>query len=138
MLTRRAFASCALCAASGLMATEVVAAESNAAPTGVARTILQQTEGPSDGYVTILARAEIQAGTMVMRHTHPGVESSYILAGGGTLLVKGQPDRQLSAGDGFQVAPYTPHALRNGDSITRVASTYVIEKGKPLASPAPE
>jgi hypothetical protein len=31
-----------------------------------------------------------------------------------------------------------PHALKNGDSVTRIASTYVVEKDKPLATPAPQ
>jgi hypothetical protein len=40
-------------------------------------------------------------------------------------------------GDGFQVPPETPHAgSKNGDKKTRIAVTYVVEKGKPLASPA--
>ena len=136
MLSRRGFVSCALCAAGGLLAT-AVSAEA-AATGGVSRTILQTTEGPSDGYETVLARAEIEPGAQVMRHTHPGIESAYVLTGGGMLSVKGQPDREVQAGDSFQVAPYTPHALRNGGSLTQIASTYVVEKGKPLATPAPE
>ena len=40
-------------------------------------------------------------------------------------------------GDGFQVPPETPHAGgKNGDKTTKIAITYVVEKGKPLASPA--
>jgi hypothetical protein len=43
----------------------------------------------------------------------------------------------LKPGDGFQVPVATPHAgAKNGDIKTVVVSTYVIEKGKPLASPA--
>jgi hypothetical protein len=35
--------------------------------------------------------------------------------------------------------PYAvPHLLRNGPARTRVVSVYVVEKDKPLASPAPE
>jgi quercetin dioxygenase-like cupin family protein len=133
MLTRRNFASCALCAAVGLVATNV-----DAQTGGVKRVILQQTDGPADGYVTILARGEIEPGALVARHTHPGIETAYLLEGGGMLSVKGQPDRLVSAGDSFQIPTLTPHALRNGDKFTRIASTYVVEKGKPLASPAPD
>jgi len=43
----------------------------------------------------------------------------------------------LKPGDGFLVPPNTPHAGgKNGDKKTKIASTYVVEKGKPLASPA--
>lgn len=61
-----------------------------------------------------------------------------MVAGGGTLLVKGSADRPVAAGEGWQIPPETPHALRNGPALTRLAATFVVEKDKPLASPAPE
>ena len=133
MLTRRLFASCALCAASGLVATVV-----DAQTPGVVRTVLQQTDGPADGYVTILARGDIPAGAVVARHTHPGIETAFVVAGGATLIVAGQADRTLSPGDSFQIPTGTPHGLRNGGSATSIASTYVVERGKPLATLVPE
>jgi uncharacterized cupin superfamily protein len=69
--------------------------------------------------------------------THPGVESAYVLEGGFELPIQGQATRTLKPGDGFQIPPDTPHAGgKPGDAKTRVLSTYVVEKGKPLASPA--
>ena len=45
--------------------------------------------------------------------------------------------RHMKAGDGFLVPPETPHAGgAPGTAKTRVLITYVVEKGKPLASPA--
>jgi quercetin dioxygenase-like cupin family protein len=94
-------------------------------------------DGPMPGYVTINAEAEIEAGVLIARHTHPGIESGYVLEGGLDLLVQDKPTRTLKAGDGFQVPPDTPHAGgKNGDKKTKIAITYVVEKGKPLASPA--
>ena len=143
MLTRRGFAgfaSCAICAVTGFMATEASAAE-GAAPakaTGVKRKILSQLDGPMPGYMTINMEVEIDAGVTVPRHTHPGIESSYVLEGGFELPVQGQPTRILKAGDGFQIPPETPHAGgKPGDKKSRIAITYVVEKGKPLVSPAP-
>jgi quercetin dioxygenase-like cupin family protein len=138
MLTRRLFATCALCAATSGLAATAVAATSNTGLPGVKRTILQQTEGPMDGYVTILAHVEIEPNVNVLRHTHPGVESTYVLDGGGTLSVKGLPDLPVSAGGGFQVPANVPHSLRNGDKTLVIAITYVVEKGKPLVTLAPE
>jgi quercetin dioxygenase-like cupin family protein len=135
MLSRRLFATCALCAAGGLVATKV---DAQAPTAGAKRTILQQTDGPADGYVTVLAQIEIAPGAMVMWHTHPGIESAFVLEGGGVLSIKGQADQQAVAGKGFQIPIATPHALQNGDGVTRIAATYVVEKGKPLASPAPQ
>jgi hypothetical protein len=35
------------------------------------------------------------------------------------------------------VPPETPHAgVKNGDKTTKLAITYIVEKGKPPASPA--
>jgi quercetin dioxygenase-like cupin family protein len=43
----------------------------------------------------------------------------------------------LKPGDGFQVPPNTPHAGgKSGDEKIKIAITDVLEKGKPLASPA--
>jgi quercetin dioxygenase-like cupin family protein len=81
--------------------------------------------------------AEIEAGAMIARHTHPGVESGYIIEGSLELPVDGQPTKALKPGDAFQVPTGTPHAGgRPSDRKTRIAITYVVEKGKPLASPA--
>jgi quercetin dioxygenase-like cupin family protein len=69
----------------------------------------------------------------VARHTHPGIESSYVLEGEISLEVQGHPARTFKVGDGFQV---TPHGGKNGDKKTRLAINYIVEKDKPLASPA--
>ena len=142
MLTRReftGFVSCALCA----ITSEFVASEASAqtAPpattTGVTRKILSQTDGPTPGYVTLLVEATIEPGVAVGRHTHPGIESAYVLEGGFELPVQGQPTRTLQRGDGFQIPPETPHAGgKPGSAKTRVLITYIVEKAKPLASPA--
>ena len=43
----------------------------------------------------------------------------------------------LKAGDGVQIPPETAHAGgKPGDAKTRILITYVVEKGKPLATPA--
>ena len=142
MLTRRAFTgfvSCAICTiASEFIATEAAAqAAPPAATAGVTRKILSQTDGPAAGYVTLLVEATIGPGMTVARHMHPGIESAYVLEGGFELPIQGQQTRTLKAGDGFQIPPETPHAGgKPGNTKTRILITYVVEKGKPLASPA--
>lgn len=141
MLTRRGFAgvaTCAICSAAGLIATDASAQNATVATTpGVTRKIFSQTDGPMPGYVTIIAEAEIEPGIKVARHTHPGIESSYVLEGNLELPVEGQPTRMVKAGDAFQIPPNTPHAGgKPSDVKVRVSTTYVVEKGKPLASPA--
>ena len=142
MLTRRTFTgvvSCAICAvASEFLATE---AEAQAAPpaatAGVTRKILSHSDGPAAGYETLLVEATIEAGVAVGRHTHPGIESAYVLEGGFELPIQGQPTRIIKAGDAFQIPPETPHAGgKPGNAKSRILITYVVQKGKPLASPA--
>jgi quercetin dioxygenase-like cupin family protein len=94
-------------------------------------------DGPTPGYTTILAEATIEPGIPVARHTHPGIESAYILEGSFELPIHGQPTRMVKAGDAFHIPPETAHAGgKPSDVKVRVLSTYVVEKGKPLASPA--
>jgi quercetin dioxygenase-like cupin family protein len=142
MLTRRRFAGFASCAICGL--TDFIAAEASAqgAPStitggGVTRKILSQTDGPAAGYVTLLVEATVEPGVTVGRHTHPGIESAYVLEGNIEVPIQGQPTRILKTGDVVQIPPETPHAGgKPSDTITRLIITYVVEKGKPLASPA--
>ena len=133
MLTRRGFGGCALCAVTGFMAT---GAEAQNAPPGLKRTMFTRMDGPMDGYETVNARVDLDAGALVARHTHPGIESSYVVESALELSVDGQGTRTFKAGEGFQVPPRTPHSGKRGDSPTAIAVTYVVEKGKPLASPA--
>lgn len=127
MLSRRGFLGCALCALAGFEATE-------AAAQGLTRTILSRTDGPAPGYETIEAKVEIPAGSLIARHTHFGVETSYVIAGSVDLDVEGVGARTYKAGDGFQVPTQTPHGGKCGEAATLIG-VYVVEKGKPLATP---
>ena len=133
MLSRRGFATCVLCAATGFAAT---GAKAQNAPGGMKRTIIARTDGPMDGYESVNVRVDLDAGTLIPRHTHPGIDSSYVVEGALELSVDGQGTRTFKAGDGFQVPTRVPHGGKTGDKPTTVAVTYVVEKGKPLASPA--
>jgi quercetin dioxygenase-like cupin family protein len=142
MLTRRGFASvasCALCSLTGFIATDASAQTPPAAngTPGVTRKILSQTDGPTPGYVTLIVDIEIEPGVTIGRHTHPGIESAYMLEGGFDLPIEGQPTKTLKPGEGVVIPPNTPHAGgKNGDKKSHIVSTYIVEKGKPLASPA--
>jgi quercetin dioxygenase-like cupin family protein len=136
MLTRRSFAgfaSCAICTAAGFIATEA-----SAQGDGVTRTTLSQMDGPTPGYVTLIMSVELAPNASLPRHTHPGIESGYVVEGGAEVTIKGQAALALKPGGAWQVAPETPHSLKNGDKTTKYAITYTVEKGKPLISPAPE
>jgi quercetin dioxygenase-like cupin family protein len=136
MFNRRRVVSCAICAAIGSVATGV--AGDAQAQSAFTRRVIQKTEYPGEKYVCILMEVDLDPNAIVARHTHPGVESGYQLAGTTTLSVQGQPDRVLKVGDGYQIPPETAHSVRNGAEKSRLAATFIVEKDKPLASPAPE
>ena len=136
MLTRRGFAglaSCAICGLTDLVAAGALAQGAQMPTTpGVTRKILSQMDGPATGYVTLLVEATIDAGVPVARHTHPGIESAYVVEGGFELPVQGQATRMIKPGDAFQIPPETPHAggfmrwpscpFRNGEARTPIES----------------
>ncbi len=138
-LNRRMIFGCALCAVPALIATSTTGmaqAPAPAATAGVKRKVLSQIDGPTPGYVTIAVELEIDANAIVARHTHPGIESTYFISGSGELLVDGQPAKPFKAGEAIQVPPGAIHSVKNGPTATKGIGTYIVEKGKPLATPA--
>ena len=103
---------------------------------GIKRTELGTMDFPL-GYQTVKGIAEIARGTCSGRHTHPGIETSYVLEGEVTLKIDGQPDQHLKAGDPVQIPAGIGHDGRAGNSGGKVLTVHVIEKGKPLGSRAP-
>jgi quercetin dioxygenase-like cupin family protein len=104
---------------------------------GIKRTPLQKIEFP-DGYVTVTGIAEIQPGGTAGRHTHPGIETGYLLEGEADLIIEGRPDQHLKAGDSYAIPAGVVHDARvHGDKPLKVLGVYVVDKTKPLASPAP-
>ncbi|MBC9178686.1 cupin domain-containing protein [Pseudoroseomonas ludipueritiae] len=132
MITRRIFGGCALCAAVGLVA----APASAQAPSGIKRTTVKQEPLPGTNYVTIQMMVEVEAQSAIARHTHPGHEATYIISGGMELNIEGQDVLRLKGGDSFLVPAGVPHSGRATEA-TRFFATYVVDKDKPLSSPAP-
>ena len=84
---------------------------------------------------TFDVRVDLDSGALVARHTHPGIEMSYVVDGALELSVDGQGTRTFKAGDGFQVPTRTPHSGKNGDKPTIIAITYIVEKASPSPRP---
>jgi len=141
MLTRRGFAGvagCAICSVAGFAANEAFAQGAPATTAnGVTRKVLSRTDRPAAGYETIIMDVTLDPGAAVARHTHPGIESTYIMEGEIELPVQGRPTQTLKAGEAFQIPPETPHAGgKPATAKTRLLVNYIVEKGKPLATPA--
>jgi quercetin dioxygenase-like cupin family protein len=103
----------------------------------IKRTPLQKFDVPGTNYETVIGIAEIVPNVKIGRHTHPGPESGYMMEGEMVLFIDGQPEKTVKAGQSYQVPPGAVHDAKTGPSGAKVIATYVVEKGKPLASPAP-
>ena len=83
----------------------------------------------------VTARAEFGDGGVAAPHTHPGEEIGYVLEGTLQLEIAGQPPRMVKAGEAFFVPAHTVHGGRTVGGPVKVVSSYIVEKGKPLATP---
>jgi quercetin dioxygenase-like cupin family protein len=103
---------------------------------GFKRTVLQQMKLSVPGREAVTALAEFQPGATVGQHTHPGEEIGYILEGSIVLEQEGKPPVTLGAGKTFFIPAGTVHnATNKASSPARVLANYVVEPGKPLATP---
>jgi quercetin dioxygenase-like cupin family protein len=128
-----------VCAAAVAMvfAPLAVRAQAPAAQAGFKRTPVQQGDISVPGREVVQAVAEIAPGAESGRHSHPGEEVAYILEGTVMLEIQGKPAVAKKAGEGFIIPPGTVHNARNtSKAAAKVLATYIIEKGKPVATPA--
>ena len=102
------------------------------------RKILQDQDLSIAGQHVVQAHADFGPGASSGRHTHPGDEILYMLEGTLVVEVDGKPPITLKAGD---VAFFPAGVVHNGKNTSsasaKVLATYVLEKGKPVATPAP-
>ncbi|PXX37987.1 hypothetical protein DFR42_11361 [Undibacterium pigrum] len=105
--------------------------------TGITRTIVTKADSSIPGKEDVIARVEIAAGAVVGWHTHPGDEISFVMEGEAELLVANQAARKVKAGEGFVIPAGVVHSAKNHGSVPiKLVGVYVVDKDKPLASPA--
>lgn len=105
---------------------------------GIKRTIVKRQDVSVPNREAVVAKVEIAPGAFVGRHTHPGEEISYVMEGEGEVLIEGQPPLKIKPGDAFIVPSGAKHDAHNTGSVPiRLAAVYLVEKGKPMATPAP-
>jgi quercetin dioxygenase-like cupin family protein len=104
---------------------------------GVKRTDLQQHDLSIPGREAIQVRVDIAPGVLAPRHTHPGEEIIYVLEGTLEYQVDGKPPVTLNAGDVLFIPYGTVHSAKNVGTVNAAElATYIVEKGKPLVTPA--
>jgi len=103
---------------------------------GFKRTVIQQSKLSVPGREAVTAIAEFEPGATVGRHTHPGEEVGYILEGMIVLEQDGQQPVALGPGKTFFIPAGMVHNATNKTTArARVLANYIVEPGKPLASP---
>ena len=120
------------------VAVASLAAGVRAQQAGFKRTVLQQVDISAPGREVVTAVAEFQPGASPGRHTHAGEEVGYVIEGSVVLEQEGKPNRTLHAGEAFLIPAGAVHnATNSGAGVAKLVATYIVEKGKPLATPAP-
>jgi len=103
----------------------------------IKRTILQKADVPGTNLEIIYATVEISAGFKAGRHNHPGVVMTQVIDGDFWLQFDGQPEQILRVGESLTIPDRAVHNEGTLDKPLKLIVVYVVEKGKPLVSPAP-
>jgi quercetin dioxygenase-like cupin family protein len=118
--------------------TSVTSLPATAQEPTVQRKILLTHDLAIPGYQTVMGAVEIPPGGREGRHTHPGAVVVYIQEGVLTFDYEGNPTMTYKAGDSFFIEAGKIHeGINKGASPVKAVATFVVEKGKPLTSPAP-
>src|SRR5262245_28696649 len=119
----------------GLMAP-LAAQQAPVQPSPVKRTILQRADVPGTNLEMIYATVEIAPGFKAGRHSHPGVVMAQVVEGDFWLHFDGQSEQVLHVGESKAFPDRAIHNEGATDKPVKLNVVYVVEKGKPLVSPA--
>ena len=106
-------------------------------PDPIKRTVVQKADFPGTTMSTLLVMIEVVPNGVAARHTHPGVETGYVIDGTVELTIGSQPPATFKQGDTYMIPATVPHSVKAGSGGVKLVATFVVEKDKPLASPAP-
>ena len=106
-------------------------------PTPAKSDVLQRIDMPDTHYQMGLQKAVLAPNEVKARHMHTGPEVAYVLEGEVIITMDGQPEKRIKAGDSFQHLAHEPHISKAGPQGATVLATWVVEKGKSFAVPAP-
>ncbi len=104
---------------------------------GIQRHVLQRGASEGGERDVVLVRVEIAPGAAAGRHSHPGIETGYLVEGEAVMEVDGEAPKRLGPGDTYLIPAGRVHDARAvGSRPVTVIATFVVERGKPLAVPA--
>jgi quercetin dioxygenase-like cupin family protein len=124
--------------AAALMSLAITAGTAQAQQ-GVTRTDLQRHDLSIPGRETVQARIDIAPGGTAPWHRHPGEEVIYVIEGSLEYQLEGKNPATFKAGEVLFIPAGVAHKAHNpGATNGAELATYIVEKGKPLVSLAPE
>lgn len=131
MKTTRILAAAALCIGGGLTLAPALAQQFDAH--GIARTETLRHDIGDAAHEAVQVRVDFAPGAAFPRHSHPGTEIAYVLAGTVEYQLDDQPPVTLKTGDALFIPEGTVHSARNvGAGNASELATYVVEKGRPI------
>ena len=121
-------------ASAAILATNLITLPAAAAqPAGVTRTDLQRHDLSAPGREAVQVRVDLAPRVAFGRHSHPGEEIIYVLAGTIEYDIDGKPPATLKTGDVLFIPAGAIHAAKNvGDVAASELATYIVAKDKPL------
>jgi len=134
-MTKKILFGLVLAALLGVVATQAQAP----APSGLKRKILVKDDlAPMPATTAYVVETELAPGAESGWHTHAGHDFDYVRSGEAILEIEGKPPETLKPGMGVHIEPGAPHNVRNvGTEPFKIATVYIIEQGKPVATPVP-
>jgi quercetin dioxygenase-like cupin family protein len=105
---------------------------------GIQRTDVLRNDLSIPEREVIQVLVEFAPGTSFPRHSHPGEEIAYVVAGKLEYRLDGRPATILQAGDALFIPAGTVHGVTNlGGNEGSELATYIVKKGEPLVVLAP-
>src|SRR6187431_285861 len=103
----------------------IIGSTGSRAQDGVKRTDLQTHDLSIPGREVVQQMVELQPGTVVGKHTHPGEEVSVVLEGELRLEEAGKPAVTLKAGQAFTVPSGVVHSATSAGRVpAKLLATY--------------
>lgn len=104
------------------------------------RTVLQQTDASTEApQEVIFGTVDIPPGSGNPYHTHFGTEIGYVVQGHIRVEKKGEPPQDLGPGQSFLIPRgVVHHSIPLGNEPVKLVNNWVVDKGKPLLTPAPQ
>jgi quercetin dioxygenase-like cupin family protein len=104
---------------------------------GTSRADLSRNDLSMPQHEAIQVLVGFEPGAAAARHSHPGEELVYVVAGTLEYRLDGLTPVTLEAGQVLFIPNGRVHAVRNVGSVRAAElATYIVEKGKPLLVPA--